>query len=168
MPTPIKSKLKDCDMMKNFMTLRSLTRGRELEGDSGRSDATPFLWDDAVMTVYNGHPSLGEAPHVKHESRDPDSPRLGTQGHRGVKAQVSQYIYVYTHKLFITHHLDQPTGQPTEPGVCVPGRPTFTRTRAGWSCSTATTEEMLLQLDSHRQRCHLTWRRRRSTPTNKR
>jgi hypothetical protein len=30
-------------MMKNFMTSRSLTRGKELEGDPDRKGVTPFL-----------------------------------------------------------------------------------------------------------------------------
>jgi hypothetical protein len=46
-------------MMKNFMTPGSLTQGRELEEDLGGSDVTPFLGEDAVMTVYDGHPLPG-------------------------------------------------------------------------------------------------------------
>jgi hypothetical protein len=39
----IKHKLKDCDMMKNFMTSVSLTRGRELEEDPSRYYRCPSL-----------------------------------------------------------------------------------------------------------------------------
>jgi hypothetical protein len=47
----IKHKLKDCDMMKNFMVSGSLTRGRELDEDLGGSDTMPFPEEDAVMIV---------------------------------------------------------------------------------------------------------------------
>jgi hypothetical protein len=73
MPTPVKYKLKDCDMMKNFMTLGSLTWGREFEEDSGESGATPLLWDDAVMTVYNCH-----TPVLK--STEPKPPYVHEEG----------------------------------------------------------------------------------------
>jgi hypothetical protein len=53
---PIKHKLKDCNMMNNFMILGSLTRGMELDEDSGESDIMPFPKEDAVMMVYNGCP----------------------------------------------------------------------------------------------------------------
>jgi hypothetical protein len=53
---PIKHKLKDCDMMKNFMISGSLTRGMELDEDPGVSDTMPFPGEDAVMTFYDGRP----------------------------------------------------------------------------------------------------------------
>jgi hypothetical protein len=34
---PVKHKLKDCNMMKNFMISRSLTRGMELDKDPGEA-----------------------------------------------------------------------------------------------------------------------------------
>jgi hypothetical protein len=46
-------------MIKNFMTLGTLTRGRELEEDLGRSDTMPFPEEDAIMMVYDGRPPLG-------------------------------------------------------------------------------------------------------------
>jgi hypothetical protein len=56
---PINHKLKDCDLMKNFMVSGSLTRDMEPEeGPSGR-DVMPFYREDAVMTVYDGHPPSG-------------------------------------------------------------------------------------------------------------
>jgi hypothetical protein len=55
----IKHKLKDCSMMKNFMTSGSLTQDREHEEDPGRRDATPFPREGAVMTVYNGRQPPG-------------------------------------------------------------------------------------------------------------
>jgi hypothetical protein len=50
----IKSKLKDCDMMKIFMTTGSLTRGKEPEGDSSEKGMTPIPGEEVVMTVYDG------------------------------------------------------------------------------------------------------------------
>jgi hypothetical protein len=50
----VKHKLKNCDMMKNFTTLGTLTRGSKLEEDPGGSDMTPFPGKDAVMMVYDG------------------------------------------------------------------------------------------------------------------
>jgi hypothetical protein len=41
-------------MMKNFMTSRSLTRGRELEEDLNGSDMLPIPGEEAVMMVYDG------------------------------------------------------------------------------------------------------------------
>jgi hypothetical protein len=43
-------------MMKDFMTSGSLTQGKELEEDPGGRDTTPFPGEDAVITVYDGHP----------------------------------------------------------------------------------------------------------------
>jgi hypothetical protein len=48
-------------MMKNFMTSGSLTRGRELEEDLGRSNMMPFPRKGIVMMVYDGHLLFGGA-----------------------------------------------------------------------------------------------------------
>jgi hypothetical protein len=56
---PDKHKLKYCSMMKNFMTLGSLTQDKEPEEDTGESGKTPFPGEDAVTTVYDGHPPPG-------------------------------------------------------------------------------------------------------------
>jgi hypothetical protein len=56
---PVRHKLKDCDMMKSFMMLRSLTWGMELDEDPSRSDTMPFLGEDTVVMVYDGHPHQG-------------------------------------------------------------------------------------------------------------
>jgi hypothetical protein len=53
---PIKHKLKDYNMMKNFMISGSLTEGMELDEDSGESYMMPFPWEETVMTVYDGCP----------------------------------------------------------------------------------------------------------------
>jgi hypothetical protein len=49
---PVKHKLKDCDMVKNFMTSGSLTQGKEPERDLGGKGATPFPEKEPVMTLY--------------------------------------------------------------------------------------------------------------------
>jgi hypothetical protein len=56
---PIKHKLKDCGIMKSFMSLGSLTRGMELGEVSDEGDMTPFPREDAIMTIYDGCPPLG-------------------------------------------------------------------------------------------------------------
>jgi hypothetical protein len=53
---PIRHKLKDCGMMKNFMIFGSLTRCTELDEDPSSSDMMPFLREDAIMMVYGGRP----------------------------------------------------------------------------------------------------------------
>jgi hypothetical protein len=55
---PVKHKLKDYDMMKNFMTSGSLTRDKE--DPSGR-DATTFLGMEVVIMFCDGHPLPGGA-----------------------------------------------------------------------------------------------------------
>jgi hypothetical protein len=56
---PIKYKLRDYGMMKNFMVTRSLTRDMEPEEDPGGRDAMPLPDEDAVLTVYDGHSLRG-------------------------------------------------------------------------------------------------------------
>jgi hypothetical protein len=53
---PVGHELKDCDMMKSFMILGSLTWGMELDEDPGRSNTMPFPGEDTVMMVYDGRP----------------------------------------------------------------------------------------------------------------
>jgi hypothetical protein len=92
---PIRHKLKDYDMMKSFMISRSLTWGTELDEDSGRSDMIPFPGEDAVMMVYGGRPPPRRHRMSNLSLRGPNSLRLGTWGHRVVKAQVFQGPYIY-------------------------------------------------------------------------
>jgi hypothetical protein len=53
---PIKHKLKDGDMMKNFMTSGCLTRDKEPEGYPGGGGVIPFPREEAIMRVYDGCP----------------------------------------------------------------------------------------------------------------
>jgi hypothetical protein len=48
---PIKHKLKDCGMMRIFMTSGSLTWGEELNEGPDRSDTTPFPEEKAIMSA---------------------------------------------------------------------------------------------------------------------
>jgi hypothetical protein len=84
--------MKDCDMMKNFMTSGSPTRGWKLEEDPGGSNTTPFPREDAVMMVYDGCPPPGRH---RVSNLTVNLLRLGTWGHRGVKEKVFQHIYIY-------------------------------------------------------------------------
>jgi hypothetical protein len=51
-------------MMKNFMISGSLTRGRELDEDSGESDVMPIPRENVVMTVYDGTTLQGGVVHL--------------------------------------------------------------------------------------------------------
>jgi hypothetical protein len=86
---PIKHKLMDYDMMKNFMASRSLTRGMELDEVPDGGDVTPFLREDVVMMIYDGCPLVGMR-HVSNPS--PGTPACcgsGLWGCREVRTQVS-------------------------------------------------------------------------------
>jgi hypothetical protein len=47
---PIKYKVRDCGMKKNFVALGSLARGMEVDKIPDEGDATPFSREDTVMT----------------------------------------------------------------------------------------------------------------------
>jgi hypothetical protein len=49
---PVRHKLKDCSMMRSFMTSRSLNWATELDEGLDGSDTTLFPEKNAVMTVY--------------------------------------------------------------------------------------------------------------------
>jgi hypothetical protein len=51
---PIKHKLKECTMMKNYMTTGNLAMNKKPEGDSTWMAATPFLEEKVVMLIYGG------------------------------------------------------------------------------------------------------------------
>jgi hypothetical protein len=48
---PIKHKLRDCTMMKNFMVSGSLTRGIGLDEVPDESNMMPFPGEDVFMTI---------------------------------------------------------------------------------------------------------------------
>jgi hypothetical protein len=49
---PIKHKLKDCTMMKKFMTSWAFSKGRKPKADPGRKGATPIPGEAEVMTIF--------------------------------------------------------------------------------------------------------------------
>jgi hypothetical protein len=76
---PVRHKLKDCSMIRSFVTLGSLTWGVELDEGLDRSDMMPFPEKNTVMIVYGGCPLL-----ARHRISSP-SPRAPTRygwGHR--------------------------------------------------------------------------------------
>jgi hypothetical protein len=56
---PVRHKLKDCSMMRCFMTSGSLTWVVELDEGPNGSDTSPFPEENVVLTVFGGHPPLG-------------------------------------------------------------------------------------------------------------
>jgi hypothetical protein len=56
---PVRHRLKDCNMMRSFMTSGSLTWDAELNKGLDGSDTTPFIGENVVQTVYGGCPPLG-------------------------------------------------------------------------------------------------------------
>jgi hypothetical protein len=56
---PVKHKLKECSMMKNYMTTRSLARAKKPEGESAGKVTAPFPEEKAAMSIYGG-----PVPHV--------------------------------------------------------------------------------------------------------
>jgi hypothetical protein len=71
----IRHKLRDCGMMKSFMTSGSLSWGMEVNEISDEGDTMPFHEEDAVMMIYDRHPSPG----MRHAS----NPSLGTPARDG-------------------------------------------------------------------------------------
>jgi hypothetical protein len=88
---PIKHKLKDCDMMKNFMISGSLTRAMELDEVPDGSNTMPFPRENAVMMIYDGCSPLGRC---RMSNLSPATLTCRDQGHEDVKSQVFQYICV--------------------------------------------------------------------------
>jgi hypothetical protein len=87
---PIKHKLRDYDMIKNFMISGSLTQGMELDEVPGRSDSMPFPREDVVITVYDGCPPLGRC-HVSNLSTR--TPNCYDWGHEDTGMCVCEYVY---------------------------------------------------------------------------
>jgi hypothetical protein len=51
---PVKHMLKDCTMMKNYMTTGTFARSKKPEGDPARKVASPFPEEKTVMSIYAG------------------------------------------------------------------------------------------------------------------
>jgi hypothetical protein len=50
---PIKHKLKECTMIKNFMTSGTVSKGKKPVRDSGGRGATPFPGEEVVLEIYD-------------------------------------------------------------------------------------------------------------------
>jgi hypothetical protein len=103
-PYPVRHKLRNCGMMRNFMTSRFLTWGAELDEGLYESDTMPFLEENTITMVYGGHPPL-----VRRHVSNP-IPRVPTRcgwGHGGVVARFFPIAYkctcAYTHRHTHTH-----------------------------------------------------------------
>jgi hypothetical protein len=51
---PIRYNLKECFMMKNYMTMGAFPKGKKPEGDSAKKSAAPFPEEKVVMPIYGG------------------------------------------------------------------------------------------------------------------
>jgi hypothetical protein len=71
---PVRHKLKDCRLMRSFMTSWSLTWGTDLDKGPDRSGTTRFPKENAVMMVFEGCPLFGG--HCKSSL----GPRISTHG----------------------------------------------------------------------------------------
>jgi hypothetical protein len=78
----VKHKLKECTMMKNYMTTISLARSKKPEGDLVGRTATPFPEEKAVMSIYSG-----PAPHKSRRKL-----KLTNRVIHSVSASVPEYL----------------------------------------------------------------------------
>jgi hypothetical protein len=62
---PIKNKMKECTMMKYYMTMGSLARSKKPEGDLVGRAATPFPEETVIMLIYGG---LDPMSHIANSS----------------------------------------------------------------------------------------------------
>jgi hypothetical protein len=51
---PVRHKLKECTMIKNYMTMETFAKGKRPEGDLAGKAASPFPDEKAVMLIYGG------------------------------------------------------------------------------------------------------------------
>jgi hypothetical protein len=51
---PIKHKVKECTMLRNFMTLGALSKGKKPEGGPGGKAVIPFLREEVIMSINGG------------------------------------------------------------------------------------------------------------------
>jgi hypothetical protein len=72
---PVKHKLRDCGMMKNFMVSESLTQSMELDEFPNEDNTMPFPGENVVITIYHGRP----LPGMRHMS----NPSPGAPTHYG-------------------------------------------------------------------------------------
>jgi hypothetical protein len=94
---PIKHKLKEYAVMKNFMTSGVLAKGKKPEGDLGRKDATPFPGEE-----------LGTQTGTRQARQDPLMSQIlallgigtmvsGTQRYRGPRFLIHTHTHTHTY-----------------------------------------------------------------------
>jgi hypothetical protein len=70
---PVRHKLKDCSMIRSFMTSGALTWGAKLNKGLDESNTTSFLEENAIMMVYGGCPPSGRRHVSSLSPRAPNS-----------------------------------------------------------------------------------------------
>jgi hypothetical protein len=83
----IKHKLRDCSLMKSFMTTGSLSRGMEVDEAPIEGDVAPFLGEDAVMVIFGRHPSLKKRRKLVPSKGSPSCSDQGWGGRGNVRAR---------------------------------------------------------------------------------
>jgi hypothetical protein len=83
-------------MMKNLMVLGSVAQDMEPEEDPSEKDVMPFTGEDAIMTVYNGHPLKGGAA-CPTFFLEPQLAVVGNPGTQGCKGTSFSNIYIYVY-----------------------------------------------------------------------
>jgi hypothetical protein len=79
----VKHKLRDCSLMKSFMTTGSLSWGMEIDKAPAEGDAAPFPREDVIMTIFRRHPSL-----EKRRRFDPST-----------QTYICKNIYIHVHRI---------------------------------------------------------------------
>jgi hypothetical protein len=75
---PVRHKLKEYSMMKNYMTTGALAKGKKPEDDPRGKAATPFPWEEAVMAIYDEPVPHKSRRKLKHKSRMINAVSLAT------------------------------------------------------------------------------------------
>jgi hypothetical protein len=104
---PVRHKIKDCDMMRSFMTLGTLTWGTELDEGTKESEMMSFPEETTIKMVYGGCPLLGRHRVSNLSPRTPTHYGWGHGGFKGVTTQVFHHlnkipIYIYINMYFTT------------------------------------------------------------------
>jgi hypothetical protein len=128
---PVKHKLKECTMMKKYMTTGNLARNKKPEGDSVGKVAAPFLEEKAVMSIYGGL-----TPHESHCKL-----KLIDRAINSMSATVLEYLH-WSKTLITFDWTDHPDSIPKTgrfPLIVDPLVETTQLTKASWTGAAAST-----------------------------